>query len=96
MIRGRHRDLPVAIDRASKQLCVSQLTNIDSRHLQLVLLPEEFNKIKTDSSGRHLMSPGLSPRIDAPLDATTNVASTLGNKPSSADAGDDSAKLKQA
>ena len=42
------------------------------------------------------MSPGLSPRIDPPLDTTTNIASTLGNKPSSADAGDDSAKLKQA
>lgn len=51
MLRGRHRGLPVAIDRASRYLCSTLRDMVLPPSLFVVLLPSELVPNKTTEAG---------------------------------------------
>jgi hypothetical protein len=54
MLRGRHRDLPMSIDRASESPLYCGLAHEDADAM-IVLLPEEFSQAQSDAKGRHII-----------------------------------------
>jgi hypothetical protein len=91
MLRGRHRDLPVAIDRASKppsSLCLGKMLKVTVT----VLLPSEFEKTSHDSKRRHVLndetaraleedavSPSEAPLSEDPLRPDQEQVATVSN-----------------
>lgn len=63
MLRGRHRDLPMSIDRASEH-CRSGLAGSVTDALLPVLLPEEFSQVQPDAKGRHIMREEVAERLE--------------------------------
>ncbi|KAG8875204.1 low affinity potassium transporter [Tulasnella sp. 332] len=58
MLRGRHRDLPYAIDRAGNYWTQHVSIAFVLTLCALVLLPREFERTKMDASGGHVLSDG--------------------------------------
>jgi hypothetical protein len=69
MLRGRHRDLPMSVDRASTYFFTASLFCLvgfmcSDAHHHSVLLPEEFAQAQADAKGRHIMKEETANRIE--------------------------------
>jgi hypothetical protein len=62
MLRGRHRDLPMSIDRASMLFAAT----LSACFLigRIVLLPEEFSEATADTRGRHVIHEQVAQRLE--------------------------------
>jgi hypothetical protein len=62
MLRGRHRDLPMSIDRASMSFPATFSTCFLTG--SSVLLPEEFSESTADTRGRHVIHEHVAQRLE--------------------------------